>query len=116
MSNKGELHLRLILPVQSGLHMMEQTVNVFGRKRKFVKSKCSRLTTEAWSPPRVDFGSGALAGVGVGLELVTQHMLLALELAHVIHTALEERSGIHHTDTLPGTEANTQRVRHRVQH
>lgn len=58
----------------------------------------------------MDFGSSALAGISVGLELVTQNMLLAVELAHVIHTALEERSGIHHTYTLPGTERTTHSV------
>lgn len=63
-----------------------------------------RLTAEVWSPPLVDFGSSALTGISVGLELITQHMLLAVELTHVIHTALEEGSGIHHTDTLPGTK------------
>lgn len=58
----------------------------------------------------MDFGAGALADISVGLELVTQYMLLAIELTHVIHTALEEWSGIHHIDTLPGTEKNTQSV------
>lgn len=51
----------------------------------------------------MDFGSSTLAGICVGLELVTQYMLLAIELTHVIYTALEEWSGIHHTDTVPGT-------------
>ena len=50
----------------------------------------------------MDFGPGALADVSVGLELVTQNMLLAIEPTHVIHTALEERSGVHLADTLPG--------------
>ena len=59
----------------------------------------------------MDFGSSTLAGISVGLELVTQHILLAVELTHVIHTALEEGSGIHHIDTLPGTE-KAHSVRH----
>ena len=52
----------------------------------------------------MDFGSSTLASISVGLELITQYMLLAAEPTHVIHAALEERSGIHHADTLPGTE------------
>lgn len=52
----------------------------------------------------MDFGSSTLAGISVGLELVTQYILLAIKLTHVIHTALEEGGGIHHTDTLPGIE------------
>lgn len=52
----------------------------------------------------MNFGSSTLAGICVGLELVTQYMLLAIKLTHVIYTALEEWSGIHHTDTFPGTE------------
>lgn len=79
-------------------------------KREFVLLKCWRLTAEVWRPPLVDFGSSALASISVGLELVTQYMLLAIELTHVKHTALEEWSGIHHTDTLPGTEKNSQSV------
>ena len=66
--------------------------------------KYRRLTAEVWSPPLVDFGSSTLASISVGLELITQYMLLAAEPTHVIHAALEERSGIHHADTLPGTE------------
>lgn len=58
----------------------------------------------------MDFGSSTLAGICVGLELVTQYMLLAIELTHVIYTALEEWSGIHHTDTVPGTEINSHSV------
>lgn len=58
----------------------------------------------------MDFGSSALASISVGLELVTQYMLLAIELTHVKHTALEEWSGIHHIDTLPRTEKNSQSV------
>lgn len=61
----------------------------------------------------MDFGSGALAGISVSLELVTQYMLLAIELTHVVHTALEEWSRIHHIDTLPATERNTQMVKDR---
>lgn len=59
----------------------------------------------------MDFGSGALAGVSVGLELVTKYMLLTIELTHVIHTTLEEWSGIHHVDTVPGTQKITHSVR-----
>lgn len=55
----------------------------------------------------MDFGSSALACISVGLELVTQYMLLAIELTHVIHTALEEWSRIDHTDALSGTKKNT---------
>lgn len=55
----------------------------------------------------VDFGSSTMTCVSVGLELVTQHVLLAVELTHVIHTALEEWSGINYTDALPVTEKNT---------
>lgn len=62
------------------------------------------LTAEVWSPPLVDFGSSTLASISVGLELITQYMLLAIEPTHVIYAALEERSGIHHIDTLPRTE------------
>lgn len=58
----------------------------------------------------MNFGSGTLAGISVSLELITQDMLLAIELTHVKHTALEEWSRIHHTDTLPGTEKNTHSV------
>lgn len=58
----------------------------------------------------MNLGSGALAGISVGLKLVTQYMLLTIELTHVIHTALEEWSGIHHTDTLPETEKNTKKI------
>ena len=73
-------------------------------KRQFAMFKYWRLTAEVWSPPLVDFGSSTLASISVGLELITQYMLLAAEPTHVIHAALEERSGIHHADTLPGTE------------
>ena len=52
----------------------------------------------------MDFGPRTLASISVGLELITQYMLLAIEPTHVIYTALEEWSGIHHIDTLPGTE------------
>lgn len=52
----------------------------------------------------MDFGSSALTDISVGLELVTQYMLLAIKLTHVIHTALEEWSGIHHMDAVPATE------------
>lgn len=52
----------------------------------------------------MDFGSSTLAGLCVSLELVTQYMLLAIELTHVKYTALEVWSGIHHTDTIPGTD------------
>ena len=62
------------------------------------------LTAEVWSPPLVDFGPSTLASISVGLELITQYMLLAIEPTHVIYAALEEWSGVHHIDTLPGTE------------
>lgn len=66
-----------------------------------------KLTAEVWSSPLVDFGSSTMTCVSVGLELVTQHVLLAVELTHVIHTALEEWSGINYTDALPVTEKST---------
>lgn len=63
-----------------------------------------RLTTEGRGPPLVDFGPGAVAGVGVGLQLVAQDALLTAEPTHVVHAALEERRGIHHSDALPGNQ------------
>lgn len=56
----------------------------------------------------MDFGSSALAGIGVGLELVAQDALLAAELTHVVDAALEERCGIHHTDTLPASRKHSE--------
>ena len=52
----------------------------------------------------MDCGSSTLACSSVGLELVTKYVLLAIELTHVKHTALEEWSGIHHSETLSGKE------------
>lgn len=55
----------------------------------------------------VDGDSGALAGVSVGLELVTQNMQLPVELTHVVHTTLEERFRVHHTNTLSAQQNRT---------
>lgn len=55
----------------------------------------------------MNLGSGMLADVCVGLQLVTEHMLLPVELAHVVNTALEERNGIDHTDALPAATKNS---------
>lgn len=79
----------------------ENTMILFGKK---TVCHVEVLTAEVWSPPLVDFGSSTLASISVGLELITQYMLLAIEPTHVIYAALEERSGIHHIDTLPRTE------------
>lgn len=49
----------------------------------------------------MNFDSGTVTGLRVGLQLVTQYLLLAVELAHVVHAALEEGGGIHHSDALP---------------
>lgn len=52
----------------------------------------------------MDLGPSSLAGVSVGLKLVTQHMLLPIKLTHVIHTALEERSRINDGYALPAEQ------------
>lgn len=52
----------------------------------------------------MDCGSSILACCSVGLELVTQYVLCAIELTHVIHTALEERSRIYHSQALSEKE------------
>ena len=60
-----------------------------------------RLTAEVWLSPGVYRGPCTQAGVSVGLEVVTQHLLLAHEATHVIHTALEERTRVHRRYALP---------------
>lgn len=52
----------------------------------------------------MDFGPSIKASGCVGLELVTQDLLLTVELAHVIHTTLKEWCWIHHIDTVPGKQ------------
>lgn len=71
--------------------------------KKKKKDVClHKLTAEVWRPPLMDYCSSSLASIGVGLELVAQHFLLTVVLAHVEHTTPEERSGIHHGDALSG--------------
>lgn len=54
----------------------------------------------------MDFGTSTEASSGVCLELVTQHLLLTVELAHVVHAALKERRWVHLGNTLPGQREN----------
>lgn len=54
-------------------------------------------------------GSSTLACISVSLQLVTQHMMLAVELAHVVNTASEERRGIYNSDAVPEEKKNTLR-------
>lgn len=58
----------------------------------------------------MDYCSSSLASIGVGLELVAQRFLLTVSLAHVEHTTLEERSGIHHRDAIPGRKKKQEGV------
>lgn len=67
----------------------------------------SKLTTEFWRPPLVNFSSSLLASSCVGLKLVTQNILRTVVPAHVEHTILEEGSGIHHCDAIPGRKERT---------
>lgn len=50
----------------------------------------------------MDDSSSSLASISVGLELVTQHFLIAVELTHVEHTTSDECKGVYNMDALPG--------------
>lgn len=71
-------------------------------KSTYSSASLLQLTTKFWRPPLVDFSSSSQTSICVGLKLVAQNLLLTVELAHVKHTTLEERSGIHHCDAISG--------------
>jgi len=58
------------------------------------------LTAELGAPPGVHLGPGAVAGVGVGLQLVAQQALIPGGETHVEHAAPEEGLGVHLGDAL----------------
>lgn len=81
-------------------------------QRTPVVSEEKTLTAEVWRPPLIDDCSSSLASISVGLELVTQHFLIAVELTHVEHTTSEERSGVYDRDALPGKKKKRLMLKH----
>lgn len=80
------------------------------KQRTPVASEEKTLTAEVWRPPLIDDRSSSLASISVGLELVTQHFLIAIEPTHVEHTISEERNGVY--NALPGKKKKRRMLKH----